>query len=103
MHRPNFGATPPFLRRWRAVVIDFVILRGNLAAKSHLSSVAAFHHWFLLQLPNFGYALSYDSRTCIALLAAVGRFCPKSDAPRPIIGAFGLHTFRAVADCVSTA
>ena len=56
-----------------------------------------------LSFQILGVALSYDSCTCVALLAAVGRFCPKLYGSRPIIGAFGLHAFRAIADYLCAA
>ena len=74
-------------------MIDFTISRADLAVINHLDYVAAFHHWLLLELPNFCYTLSYDSHIYVTLLAEIGCFCPKLYGSRPIIGAFGLLVF----------
>ena len=43
------------------------------AATHHSAHVAIFHYWLSFQV-------CYDSRTCVALLTEVGRFCPMLDS-----------------------
>ena len=67
------------------------------AATHHSVHVPVFHLWLLFELPNNWYALRYDSRTCIALLAEIGYFCLMLDISRPIIDVFRTLTFWNIA------
>ena len=55
----KFGATPPYDRRWRGVVMVLQVCEQIFTVTLQFVHVAIFHLWFLLERPNNWYTLRY--------------------------------------------